>query len=227
MVHRQTGASPGGSITRKWHELLLATVMRELKPLLITYSRSRPSTADGLCQSLAETEKKILDDITNLQNRNLGLLGRKPISLHSPATGIPGKIRIRDESIHSGFVSLPSELDRDVDVEIFEDEPKAKVPETGASECAAKVAPSPSSDVWSPSKIANDSGLPSLSIRRGQRCAPRARRRPSPPPRPDNVEPTHLVGYVWLCGRRLTLSSSSAADHFGAECSSKSQLFIS
>ena len=189
--------------------------MRELKPLLITYSRSKSNAVDGLRQSLAEKEKKILSDITNLPNQTLGPPRRKSINLHSPTASIPGKILIHDESIHSGFVSLPSEPDKGF--RIFEDEPEVRAPEIQPNECVERIAPPPSSDFWSPSRVANDSGMPTTSINKRQRRESKAKRHPPPPLRPDSVEPDHLAGYVWVCTRRFKLRISSAPDHFGVE----------
>lgn len=185
--------------------------MRELKPLLITYSRSKATAVDGLRQSLVEREKKILSDITNLPNPNPGPLGRKSINLHSPTATIPSKIRIRDESIHSGFISLPSEADKEF--EIFEDELKVSAPEIQPKSVVEVISPL-SSDFWSPSRIANDSGLPILPHNKKQRRDARIRQRSSSLPRPSNIEPRQLLGYVWLCSRSLKLKPSNGSDHF-------------
>lgn len=186
--------------------------MRELKPLLITYSRSKSTAVDGLRQSLVEKEKKILHDITNLPNHNPGPSRRKSINLHSPTASIPSKILIHDESIHSGFVSLPSDTDKGF--KIFEDEPEVSAPEVQPNSPMEQVISPPSSDFWSPSRIAKDSGLPITSHNKKQRRDPRTRQRSSSLPRPSTIEPGQLLGYVWLCNRGLKLKSSNEPDHF-------------
>jgi hypothetical protein len=195
--------------------------MQESKKL-VTYSRrsngipAKSREIDGMRRSIAEGERRILQDISNIDRASVApLVSRPSISLKSPNTSPSQqiallKINSRDE-IFSGSLEPQSPTIHAGQFEEFEihQDHNTAVPANIPSTAGF------SDDIWSPSKIAMQSGAPPLKVAiQPGTLKPFVRKSRLYPPIDFTIDPRDLDGKSWVRTNPDPLQKNSLPDHF-------------